>query len=137
MVYYIEMITEKNNRRDEELFELGSFFYRNKDAKFIFGPGSETRDEFFVFLHQWLAKEFLGLICKVDPKLMVVNVTETLLMGDFNGVNYDHILKQELNKAIVNEYRKSNLTKDMVLDLILEKGVDTLSEIEISILKRP
>lgn len=136
VVYYIEMVMERNDHKEEELFELGYFLHRNKDAKFLFGPCSETSDEFFVFMDRLLAKEFFSLICKIDCELKALNVTETILTGDFRNEIYDYVFSEESNKEILNAYREANLTKDMVLDLILEKGMDALSEVEINVLKR-
>jgi hypothetical protein len=136
VVFYIEVFSDQSDHKDEELFELGMFFHEHKEVKFMFGPGSKTNDEFFVFIDVLLTNEFFNMLSKIDCQFKVLNVTESILTGDFSNAIYDYVFSEEENRSILNEFRESKLTKDMVLDMILEKGMEVLSEVEINVLRR-
>jgi len=133
--YYIVMEMAEDNQQCEELCELGRFLFDQTQAKLLFGPCTKTRDEFFIFIEPYLRAEFFGILHQFRAEMTVEDIRMEILTGDYRNEVFDYVFNQTENRAILDTYRKANLTQDLVLDMIRKKGIGNISDFELAILK--
>jgi hypothetical protein len=113
---------------------LGRFLSKGISVKPLFGPCTPERDEFFIFIESHRVEECFYILNKFDADIFSEHITESLLTGKYYNRVFDYVFSQEENRSLLETFRRTNLTKDMVLELIFEKGIANMTELERSIL---
>lgn len=101
-----------------------------EDFKFI--GVTELDDVLFVRLHDHTLDKLINALTKYFD-IVVTNVTNSVLNGDLQ-IEFPDI--EILTPNIFNNFRKEVLDINDVLDKILLKGVNSLDELELCVLKK-
>lgn len=133
--YYFKVDTSSDMEESIALQELGEFIYEHIEFNILFADGTKEEDEFFVFLPEYKVNELENILKKTNWKGFSKNITSDILMNRFQNDAFQQAFIEPEDKVILTNFRRLNLTKDLVLELILEKGIDQLSEIELEILR--
>jgi hypothetical protein len=100
-----------------------------EDNKYI---GFTDDNKIFIRLPDYKFNSFCNLLSKYDIEFNVSDVTESVIKGDVQK-RYPEV--GELTPQLFEDFRYDNTTIDDVLDKINEMGIDSLDEIDKSILK--
>jgi hypothetical protein len=136
-VYYFKVNSASGMEAEGALSELGEFMFDQRESKILFGDGTKDEDEFFVFLPEYRVLELQKIIEKTKWTGFSKNVTDAILINQFRNKAFEEVFQDDQNKTVLKKYRQLNLTKDMVLEMILASGIESLTELELSILKTP
>jgi hypothetical protein len=92
---------------------------------------------FFVFLPEYRVIQLQKIIEKTNWTGFSKNVTDAILLNKLKDDAFHQVFSQNQNTEVLVNYRRENLTKDLVLEMILQQGIESLSELEYAILKNP
>lgn len=94
-----------------------------------------------IVLYSFIPKSILDkIIASLEHHQMLISV-EDVTCKIFSGeaeedIALDFLLKSNMkNRIILEEFKRKNMTLDNVLDRIAYKGMDSLTQVEINILK--
>jgi hypothetical protein len=91
-------------------------------------------DIVFLFLIYEKLQQLKYLLESYGLLLEIQEVTDDILFNRLSEADYAIFQKEDRNMQILNQYIITNLTKDKVLDKILACGMDSLTELDKSIL---
>jgi hypothetical protein len=100
-----------------------------EDNKYI---GFTDDNKIFIRLPDYKFNSFCNLLSKYNIVFDVYDVTEDVIKGDIQK-KYPDV--EELTPYIFEDFRYDNTSIDDILDKINERGIDSLDEIDKSILK--
>jgi hypothetical protein len=97
---------------------------------------NENTTYMFCFMEQYNCEKVAEIYRKFGFLIDYYEVSNDILFEDFSSSIYkQELLDSEVFQILTNNYKKSNLTIDIVLDKIGRKGIDSLNVIDKSILE--
>jgi hypothetical protein len=107
--------------------------------KIAFHEINETEEIAFAFLTEQQTENFVKELKSVEMYISHQNITDAVLVGNANKNTTFEKVFSSLNIDtfvidLLNDFLKNYLTKDIVLDKILENGIDSLTKLDKDIL---
>jgi hypothetical protein len=90
----------------------------------------------YSFLPPYKSERFKNLLEKFGILIDHKDITEDILMAREKGGEFIKTFKDENYRKVLERFLEKNLSVDMILDKINEQGIQSLSEIDKSILNK-
>jgi hypothetical protein len=92
----------------------------------------------FSILDDSLIEKMSELYQKYSLKFTIIDLTNDVIFDNPFKIKYKNekgksVVKDVLN--LIKEYKKNWITKDDILDKIIDKGIDSLTKFDLSVLK--
>jgi hypothetical protein len=92
----------------------------------------------FSILDDSLIEKMSELYQKYSLKFTIIDLTNDVIFDNPFNIKYKNekgksVVKDVLN--LIKEYKKNWITKDDILDKIIDKGIDSLTKFDLSVLK--
>lgn len=132
----MNILTDAQNEVFEKVIQpaMGKIFDENDD-KFIAVEEIDGHDVLFLFVEERKINEFIALLQEHDMMAFSKEVSEEVLMGDLDAELLNVMVSDEF-KSMFDTFILKNLDSDMVLDKIIEKGMESLTENDKKVLEQ-
>jgi len=119
---------------DTEVFEDEQY------AEYFGDDDTDSIGNIFTFLPEGQTEKFIKTLQKHNMLIESNDITTGVLFGDFDNKIWKRLFVDVLpdafsSKSVLDNFLTNNLTRDIVLDKMNEKGFDALNEIDLQILK--
>jgi hypothetical protein len=125
---------------DESEIQLGIVSTIDEDdVEMMAVSGSVKHDVLYTFFEEAKAEKLGELFEKYGVLLSFADVTEDLMLGRsglLDTKEYKTAFSESKQRELLDNFIRTYMTSDMVLDKILEYGKESLREIDIEILKK-
>lgn len=133
--FKIKNIDEKSEQRMEIEKALFNFMDEADGDLMIFEENGDI-EEVYTFLDQEKTSKFEQVIDSFDCLLESRDITEDILMNrDPKTTISKEIFEDPASKKLIDSFLRDHLTKDMILDKILEQGPESLTDLDKEILQ--
>lgn len=105
---------------------MGKIFDENDD-QFIAVEEINGADVLFLFVEQSKINALIDLLNEHNMIDFTKEVSEEVLMGDLDA-EFIKVMQSDEFKSMFDAFILKNLSSDMVLDKIIEKGIESLTE---------
>lgn len=124
----MNILTDAQNEIFEKIVEPAmSKIFDENDDKFIAVEEINGADVLFLFVEERKVNELINLLEEHDMIEFTKEVSEELLMGDLD-VEYLSMMMSDEFKSMFDSFILKNLDSDMILDKIIAKGIESLSD---------
>lgn len=130
--YYINDIIK--NMSSVELESVVKLYGKISMVEYTDEGGSECM---FTILDDFLVSELENIYKKYNIKFIAIDLTKEVIFDDKFKTKYKNYLNISVQKEIlslIEEFKINWVSKDDILDKILEKGIDSLTDIDLDIL---
>jgi len=91
----------------------------------------------FVILNEFYLSRLEGFLNKYSLSFKTIDLTKEVIFDEIFNINFKNQFGRSMENDIlklINEFKTNWVTKDDILDKIIEKGIDSLTEIDLDIL---
>jgi len=121
-------------QKEQEVFSKLGNILNEDDHKYIAVQDWNGNDIMFSFLPEYKVNQLILLFKEYNVLDTHRNITDDVLMSREKSEDFNKMFKDESYKNLLNNFLKSNLTPDMILDKINEQGISSLTELDKEIL---
>ena len=121
--------TEEHKKIYEDIIfpEMGLIFDEDDD-NFVAIEEIDGADVLFLFVEQSKVDKLIELVTKYELIDFHKEVSDEILQGDITDVELLNLMMCDEFKDMFDSFILKNLNSDMVLDKIIEKGIESLTE---------
>ena len=135
-IYYFHIPTTKDSQIERKTLSMFADHLReSQDNNLAFADCTKEEDIFYLFLDELNMNRIVDFFKTNYEDYTIKNLTTSVLKGEYIDEEFEKTFAEEKNRIKLREYLINNISKDEVLDKIIEKGINNLSEIELEILK--
>lgn len=135
-IYYFYIPTTRDSEIQGKTMSMFADHLRESEVNNLaFADCTKEEDIFYLFLDELKMNRMVDFFRTNYQDCTIKNLTTSVLKGDYIDEEFEKTFADEKNRMKLREFLFNNVSKDEVLDKIVEKGINNLSEIELEILK--
>lgn len=133
-LYLIRTVNVQDEQKEAQMVKLLEMFIPEHIKSKVATIELEDQEIFIPFLSENKANELIYTFKTLGILLDVKEITASILMGEAMTTELSELFSETKFDLLRQKFIADNLTKDLVLDKISTKGIDSLTDIDYKIL---
>ena len=129
-ICYVKIFKSENEAVEDNALRVFIKMKRHQDGgKLVFGDCSDDVDEFYIIWNENRINEVIESFKKTGVQMEYKNVTNDTLKGLYDE-KFIEVFSSEKHFSELLVFMRNNISVDSLLDKMIEKGENSLSEFE-------